>query len=185
MKPILAAVLGAALGVAIVVSTASVAPPMMASNGAGIQAGLGQLVASPVEKMPPEMARAYLRGIQEALTARGYRPGAADGTVGSRTRAAIRAYERDAGLPVSGEATAELLDHLKFARRKAAARRDPPSLVPAVQRALVARGYEPGPIDGIVGTRTRAAVRAFQEDAGFRATGEVDAALLEELKAAN
>lgn len=33
-----------------------------------------------------------------------------------------------------------------------------------VQRALERLGYEPGPIDGIPGARTRAAVRAFQQD---------------------
>ncbi len=46
----------------------------------------------------------------------------------------------------------------------------------AVQRALVARGFNPGPIDGIYGPRTEAAVRAFQQSAGLPATGVVDAA---------
>ena len=42
-----------------------------------------------------------------------------------------------------------------------------------LQHALRELGYEPGPIDGILGTRTRAAIRAFQIDRGLPVTGEV------------
>ncbi len=45
----------------------------------------------------------------------------------------------------------------------------------AVQRALQARGlYENEPIDGILGPKTRAAIRAFQKSAGLPVTGEPD-----------
>ena len=47
--------------------------------------------------------------------------------------------------------------------------------VRAVQRALQARGlYEGEPIDGILGPKTRAAIRAFQKSAGIPVTGEPD-----------
>jgi uncharacterized protein (TIGR02594 family) len=36
-----------------------------------------------------------------------------------------------------------------------------------IQRALRAAGFDPGPIDGIAGPRTRAAIRAFQRAAGL------------------
>lgn len=39
--------------------------------------------------------------------------------------------------------------------------------VKELQRALIARGYEPGRVDGKYGPRTKAAVRAFQKDAGL------------------
>ncbi len=45
--------------------------------------------------------------------------------------------------------------------------------VARVQRGLSAQGYAPGPADGIVGRKTRAAIRAFQADYGFSVTGEV------------
>ena len=160
-----------------------IAPALIATTLIGM--GLRSPVAAPVEKMSPGMARAYVLGIQEALAARGYRPGPADGVMGPGTAAAIRAYERDAGLAVGGRATTELLDHLKFARPKAAPRSTASALVREVQRALKERGYEPGPIDGQAGARTRAAVMAFQEETGFAPTGKIDAALLEELQAAN
>ena len=44
-------------------------------------------------------------------------------------------------------------------------------------------GYDPGPLDGMAGTRTKAAVRAYQRDAGIDDDGRVDAGLLARLKA--
>jgi peptidoglycan hydrolase-like protein with peptidoglycan-binding domain len=43
-----------------------------------------------------------------------------------------------------------------------------------VQRALTAKGFDPGPIDGVVGPITRGAVRKFQDRFGMKATGEID-----------
>lgn len=36
-----------------------------------------------------------------------------------------------------------------------------------VQRALKAKGYDPGPADGYIGTKTKAAIKAFQRDNGL------------------
>ena len=43
----------------------------------------------------------------------GYDCGKADGVMGPKTVAAIRAYERDRALPVNGRATAALLNTLE------------------------------------------------------------------------
>lgn len=45
--------------------------------------------------------------------------------------------------------------------------------VAEIQRALLARGYNPGPIDGVMGPKTRAAVKAFQADHGLKVDGIV------------
>ena len=42
-----------------------------------------------------------------------------------------------------------------------------------LQRALRRLGYDPGPVDGIPGARTRAAIRAFQTDAGLPVNGRI------------
>lgn len=51
-----------------------------------------------------------------------------------------------------------------------------------LQAALAARGYNPGPIDGIIGAGTKQALRAWQKDNGLPADGYASAALLEILK---
>jgi N-acetylmuramoyl-L-alanine amidase len=40
-----------------------------------------------------------------------------------------------------------------------------------IQRALLARGNDPGPVDGKIGAKTRAAVRAFQKASGLLVDG--------------
>ena len=47
------------------------------------------------------------------------------------------------------------------------------SQVRTVQQLLAAKGYEPGEADGIMGEATVGAVRAFQENSGLLADGEV------------
>lgn len=56
------------------------------------------------------------------------------------------------------------------------------ALVRAVQEHLAGLGYEPGPADGIMGSKTRWAIRDYQEHAGLRVDGEPSQALLEHLK---
>jgi peptidoglycan hydrolase-like protein with peptidoglycan-binding domain len=43
------------------------------------------------------------------------------------------------------------------------------------QQALQAKGYNPGPIDGVYGPRTTAAMRDYQKAEGLKVTGEMDA----------
>ena len=47
-------------------------------------------------------------------------------------------------------------------------------IVRKIQAALEAKGFDPGPIDGVVGPRTKAAVRKYQDHFGIKATGEID-----------
>ena len=47
-------------------------------------------------------------------------------------------------------------------------------IIRKVQAVLEAKGFDPGPIDGVVGPRTRAAVRKYQEHFGIKASGEIN-----------
>jgi lipid-binding SYLF domain-containing protein len=62
---------------------------------------------------PPASAAAYdVKEIQRGLLMLGYDPGPADGEMGPRTQAAIRAYQADQGLAVTGEPSAALQQRL-------------------------------------------------------------------------
>ena len=47
-----------------------------------------------------------------------------------------------------------------------------------IQRLLKVMGYNPGPVNGIMGEKTRAAIQQFQRDKGLPANGEPDDATL-------
>jgi lipid-binding SYLF domain-containing protein len=49
--------------------------------------------------------------------------------------------------------------------------------IATIQRALLMRGYDAGPADGVIGPRTRRAIRQYQEAQGLAATGEPSAEL--------
>lgn len=61
--------------------------------------------------IPREDAQA----MQEQLIRLGLYTGQTDGVLGSRTKAAIRGYQRQAGLPVDGHPSLDLLEHLRQA----------------------------------------------------------------------
>lgn len=50
-----------------------------------------------------------------------------------------------------------------------------------VQRSLAHQGYYHGPLDGEIGSGSRAAIRAYQSDHGLEPTGRIDSALLRSL----
>jgi len=57
----------------------------------------------------------------------------------------------------------------------------PDAVIVNVQTELADWGYNPGPIDGILGPRTRAALAAFQSDHGLLVTSAVDRPTLQTL----
>ncbi len=64
---------------------------------------------------------ALVAAIQKELAGRGLYGGAADGKMGPMTQGAIEAFERKAGMPVSGQATDALLAKLRATRKTVAA----------------------------------------------------------------
>ncbi len=59
------------------------------------------------------LSRAQVEELQELLNSRGFDSGEPDGRVGSRTRAAVRAYQSEQGLIPDGHASLSLLDALR------------------------------------------------------------------------
>jgi len=152
--------------------------------GAGL---LGPVMAEAAAWKQDELYGSYVAGIKQELSAHGYAVGAPGGSLDPATARAILQYQRDAGLPLDGQATPELLDHLMFALPQTHNTRPPEpdssrfALVSQVQAHLAERGYYTGIVDGKAGPRTREAIRQFQEDAGLPVTGEANSGLLEHL----
>ncbi len=55
------------------------------------------------------------------------------------------------------------------------------STVTQIQQKLEERGYDPGPIDGIMGKKTKSAIKKFQSDSGLESTGAINRVTLDKL----
>jgi peptidoglycan hydrolase-like protein with peptidoglycan-binding domain len=53
--------------------------------------------------------------------------------------------------------------------------------IEAIQQALKDKGLDPGPVDGLMGAKTIAAVRELQKKEGLQPTGRLDAQTLDRL----
>jgi peptidoglycan hydrolase-like protein with peptidoglycan-binding domain len=193
-------------------TTASL-PPRAADPIARIAAQGQTVTAAPSAIAPQPQASApavrerrdVVREVQQELARHGLYDGMVDGVAGPRTERAIRTFEARARLQPTGQASDELLRHLRAMPVVAATRTTPaqPASVVApaappqrpvqrterseqettrlVQRRLADMGYAPGPIDGQVTPIFRRAVERFQRDNDLSPTGTVDRAFLDRL----
>jgi peptidoglycan hydrolase-like protein with peptidoglycan-binding domain len=136
---------------------------------------------------PPEPWSQQIVETQEALRSLGYTGAWPTGRLTEETRAAIRSYEADHGLLVTGEPSAALLQHM---RQRVEAAAPPPTAVDAgtiagIQSELRLRGYAIHRVSGRMDAQTRQAIREYQQGQGVPATGEPSTALLDELRDAS
>lgn len=68
--------------------------------------------------------------------------------------------------------------------RSAPASSSQKDLVREIQQRLVELGFDPGPVDGLLGQKTRAAITAFQRRQGLAADGRATPQVLDALKSA-
>lgn len=136
----------------------------------------------------PFMSGPDVTAVQTQLTARGFHPGAIDGIYGPNTAAAVRAFQQQQGLPVTGIVCGQTYVLLQVPCQSVPPCPTPPTQcrvlvtsspfmsgndVRAVQTALANAGFSPGSIDGIYGPMTATAVRRFQAARGLLVTGVV------------
>jgi peptidoglycan hydrolase-like protein with peptidoglycan-binding domain len=134
--------------------------------------------------------------MQVRLQAAGYLKGGIDGVYGEDTTNAVRAFQKEKGIPVSGaidEMTYSALRNVDASSALSASYEesgegesssagssslysigDSGSDVSSIQRKLKKMGYLDGAVDGIYGGDTASAVKAFQSDEGLSATGMVN-----------
>lgn len=153
---------------------------------------------APPKKIPSDPVTAQVQRILQGLN---FYSGTVDGLVGPATVKAIQAYQQKVGMTVSGEIDDDLLEQLGAQPTTAgitptpvprpAATREPRvetevddqlALNMKIQAGLKAFGNEEMGIDGVIGTRTKAAIREFQTLFGLPQTGEPDDALYAKMK---
>jgi peptidoglycan hydrolase-like protein with peptidoglycan-binding domain len=130
------------------------------------------------------------RAIQRELKVKGYETGAVDGVPGIVTRAAIMAYEADAGLQLTGEPRQPLLQHIVLgsARDPGQSPKDggqagpyAETIIKSVQKALTQLGYSAGAVSGHMSPETTAAIRKFETTQRWPETGRVSGELVAKL----
>ena len=118
-----------------------------------------------------------VRSAQQRLKNDAYYSGPVDGVLGPNTVAALRAYQRDHRLTVTGQLDAPTVRSLTSDTTAAAARTPSAAVamdVRAAQQHLKERGYYSGAIDGVLGAGTENALLAYQRDQGLKVTGRLD-----------
>jgi peptidoglycan hydrolase-like protein with peptidoglycan-binding domain/DNA invertase Pin-like site-specific DNA recombinase len=123
-----------------------------------------------------------VRALQRRLRALGLRPGPVDGRYGPLTAEAVERLQRDGGLAVDGivgTQTRRVLNAAAPPLAPGAGYGQPGGSmrVRVVQRQLRSLGHRPGPVDGLYGPRTRAAVERFQRTVDRPTTGVVSPAV--------
>ncbi len=122
-----------------------------------------------------------VRDLQLLLLEGGFDPGPIDGIFGSLTQSAVAGFQGANDLPVTGKVDQATLDALTDSQEILLERGDSGAEVVALQEKLAAVGYNPGPIDGVFGPMTVAAVAALQSIHGLDTHGGVTQDTLDKL----
>jgi len=147
--------------------------------------GPGPVLPPGDDQIPNATLRIGARGsdvttLQQLLLNAGFNPGTADGIFGSQTDSAVRAYQGANNLTADGivgpQTWRSLFDGdsspvtVSSATLRNGARG---SDVATLQQVLLDEGFNPGPADGIFGSQTESAVRAYQRANNLDADGIV------------
>jgi murein L,D-transpeptidase YcbB/YkuD len=133
-----------------------------------------------------------VRDIQSALREMAMYEGSVDGIAGPRTLAAIREFQQRAGLEPNGKVGEPLLDAIRTAsipvpkpKKLAIASTDDTDIaefgskqIIQIQAALKKHGHDDVEPDGIIGSKTSEAIKAFQIKHKLKATAKADQDLL-------
>ncbi len=133
--------------------------------------------------------------VQRELTAAGFYKDAVDGVMGKKTKLAIEQYQQSLSIPVTGEVSPELIDHIRYTRQISQAAEFTGSIakvvepekvneqesIETVQMSLSSMGYEPGPINGKLNEETQSAILKFAMDRNLPMDTTITPELLAEL----
>ena len=160
------------------------------NTGGNTGGGSGHRVSTSAPAAPAKLPTLLLgsrssdvKTLQEMLNAKGYNAGSVDGIFGRNTRAAVIAFQNANGLAadgIVGKLTwAKLYDTTAALPAASTAAGTQPMVyrgsrgdaVRRLQELLHKKGFDCGAVDGIFGSKTYAAVMAFQKANGLGADG--------------
>lgn len=154
-------------------------------------------VASVPATLPvPSMRDSSIQQVQEILKDLGFYADAVDGLDGPNTQKAVMAYQNKVGLTASGRIDDALLEQLGVAPATASVvprpaprtdasvgrAQDSEARIVKIQAGLKAFGNDDIKLDGVMGARTRAAIREFQSLFGLPQTGEPDQVVYDKMR---
>jgi peptidoglycan hydrolase-like protein with peptidoglycan-binding domain len=110
-----------------------------------------------------------VRDLQEALKALGYDPGPIDGTFGSATETAVKAFQQAKGITVDGVVGKVTWINIDEADQSEPVLNIGSTGLPVrrAQKRMSLVGYDIGGVDGRYGTQTQAAVKKLQQQYGI------------------
>ena len=173
----------------------ALAKQLIGTKSASVSGAVTQPIYTVVLKYDP-----LIQDAQRELLALGVYKGTVDGVNGQRTKQAIQDYQQLNGLPLTGEVSDELLNHMRFTNKVQAASQFTGSVTTAgpqmvqlakpaqdfnikkVQVALAGMGYDINKLDGLLNDETHSAILKYQMDNGLDMGGTVDAGLMQALK---
>ena len=120
----------------------------------------------------PYLDNATVQNVQAALYEFGLDVVKVDGKVGDLTYGKILEFRKEHGLSEEARIDRELLEALGTA---------PGATCIKLQEALAREGYDIGKADGLVGQKTRAAIKSYKTSHGMESNGMIDRELLEAL----
>jgi peptidoglycan hydrolase-like protein with peptidoglycan-binding domain len=119
--------------------------------------------------------QAEMRQVEEHLKAAGFNPGPVDGTFTTETGSALREYQKQNNLPVTGLIDKETQQKLMAAQQQKGQQQGKQQTdqdqVRQAQQRLKDLGFYEGSIDGIYGPETEAALREYQARQGLQVSG--------------
>lgn len=127
-----------------------------------------------------------IKDAEDYLVNAGFNPGPRDGRMDKKTRGAVRAFQKANGFEVSGFIDSKTWTKLSSYRREnkvaaSSAQLHRPGEARKIQQALKSAGFDPGPIDGKIGNKTKKAILDFQKSKGLAPSGKADQKTLEML----
>ncbi len=167
---------------------------------APVRSAQRETTPAPIGNDPRIIAFPQVREVQTLLADQGYYQAEVDGRAGQATDMAIRAFQKAKGLRVDGMATPLLLTQLRQAGH---VEEIDPTQVASLETAGIASDASSGggsdlvrqiqaglsdarvaelQADGILGERTKAAIRTFQALEGMDVTGEPSQEVLDRLR---